>query len=171
MEDPSALPVLLQRVGWRSSLISGYFHISLNRTPSAFHPKQLKLFRLLLESSPIQTVGVFKGFVAAAGILVGLLPKSKARPRTTESYRICRRFFQRFFNAHSPPSICPACRQSTTLGLSRRSSCITPCSTLQRAGLQLLCYIHVGMALFDPKVDCGSGLQREYDIAKGMTGK
>jgi len=27
------------------------------------------------------------------------------------------------------------------------------------------------MALFDPKVDCGSGLQREYDIAKGMTGK
>lgn len=39
------------------------------------------------------------------------------------------------------------------------------------SGLQLLCYMHVGMALFDPGVDCGSGLQREYEIAKGMTGK
>jgi tetratricopeptide (TPR) repeat protein len=39
------------------------------------------------------------------------------------------------------------------------------------SGLQLLCYMHVGMALFDPKVDCGSGLRREYEIAKGMTGK
>jgi len=39
------------------------------------------------------------------------------------------------------------------------------------SGLQLLCYMHVGMAIFSPKVDCGSGLQREYDIAKGMTGK
>jgi tetratricopeptide (TPR) repeat protein len=39
------------------------------------------------------------------------------------------------------------------------------------SGLQLLCYMHVGMALFDPRVDCGSGLQREYEIAKGMTGK
>jgi tetratricopeptide (TPR) repeat protein len=39
------------------------------------------------------------------------------------------------------------------------------------SGLQLLCYMHVGMALFNPKVDCGSGLQREYEIAKGMTGK
>ena len=39
------------------------------------------------------------------------------------------------------------------------------------SGLQLLCYMHVGMALFDPKVDCGSGLQREYEIAKGITGK
>jgi len=39
------------------------------------------------------------------------------------------------------------------------------------SGLQLLCYMHVGMALFDPKVDCGSGLQREYEIARGMTGK
>jgi tetratricopeptide (TPR) repeat protein len=38
------------------------------------------------------------------------------------------------------------------------------------SGLQLLCYMHVGMALFDPAVDCGSGLQREYNIAKGMTG-
>lgn len=39
------------------------------------------------------------------------------------------------------------------------------------SGLQLLCYMHVGMALFSPKVDCGSGLQREYEIAKAMTGK
>lgn len=39
------------------------------------------------------------------------------------------------------------------------------------SGLQLLCYMHVGMALFDPRVDCGSGLQREYEIAKGMSGK
>jgi len=39
------------------------------------------------------------------------------------------------------------------------------------SGLQLLCYMHVGMALFDPKVDCGSGLQREYEMAKSMTGK
>lgn len=39
------------------------------------------------------------------------------------------------------------------------------------SGLQLLCYMHVGMAIFDPKVDCGSGLQREYEIAKEMTGK
>lgn len=39
------------------------------------------------------------------------------------------------------------------------------------SGLQLLCYMHVGMALFDPKVDCGSGLQREYEMAKGITGK
>ncbi|MCX7177070.1 MAG: tetratricopeptide repeat protein [Proteobacteria bacterium] len=36
------------------------------------------------------------------------------------------------------------------------------------SGLQLLCYMHVGMALFAPGVDCGSGLQREYEIAKGM---
>ena len=39
------------------------------------------------------------------------------------------------------------------------------------SGLQLLCYMHVGMALFDPKADCGSGLQREYELAKGMIGK
>ena len=38
------------------------------------------------------------------------------------------------------------------------------------SGLQLLCYMHVGMALFDPDMDCGSGLQREFEIAKGMTG-
>ena len=39
------------------------------------------------------------------------------------------------------------------------------------SGLQLLCCMHVGMALFSPKVDCGSGLQREYQIAKGIAGK
>lgn len=39
------------------------------------------------------------------------------------------------------------------------------------SGLQLLSYMHVGMALLDPSVDCGSGLQREYEIAKGMIGK
>ncbi|MFA6309946.1 MAG: tetratricopeptide repeat protein [Sterolibacterium sp.] len=37
------------------------------------------------------------------------------------------------------------------------------------SGLQLLCYMHVGMALFAPGEDCGSGLAREYEIAKGMT--
>lgn len=39
------------------------------------------------------------------------------------------------------------------------------------SGLQLLCYMHVGTALFDPNVDCGSGLQREYVLAKGLAGK
>jgi hypothetical protein len=39
------------------------------------------------------------------------------------------------------------------------------------SGLQLLSYMHVGMALFDPTVDSGSGLQREYEIAKGLSGK
>ena len=34
------------------------------------------------------------------------------------------------------------------------------------SGLQLLCCLHVGMALFDPEIDCGSGLQREFEIAK-----
>ena len=38
------------------------------------------------------------------------------------------------------------------------------------SGLQLLCYMHVGMALFNPEMDCGSGLQREFEIAKGMAG-
>lgn len=38
------------------------------------------------------------------------------------------------------------------------------------SGLQLLCYMHVGMALLDPSVDCGSGLQREYELATEMTG-
>jgi tetratricopeptide (TPR) repeat protein len=38
------------------------------------------------------------------------------------------------------------------------------------SGLQLLCYMHVGMALFDPNVDSGSGLQREFALAKAMSG-
>ncbi len=38
------------------------------------------------------------------------------------------------------------------------------------SGLQLLCYMHVGMAQFAPKADCGSGLQREYEMAKGLAG-
>ncbi len=36
------------------------------------------------------------------------------------------------------------------------------------SGLQLLCYMHVGFAMFDPNTDCGSGLSKEYEIAKGM---
>lgn len=39
------------------------------------------------------------------------------------------------------------------------------------SGLQLLCYMHVGMALFDSTIDCGSGLKREYEMAKSMYGK
>ena len=35
-------------------------------------------------------------------------------------------------------------------------------------GLQLLSYMHVGMKMFKPEVDTGSGLDREYAIAKGM---
>lgn len=36
-------------------------------------------------------------------------------------------------------------------------------------GLQLLSYMHVGMKMFNPDADTGSGLDREYAIAKGMT--
>ena len=36
-------------------------------------------------------------------------------------------------------------------------------------GLQLLSYMHAGMKMFNPEVDTGSGLDREYEIAKGMT--
>ena len=36
------------------------------------------------------------------------------------------------------------------------------------SGLQLLCYMHVGFAMFDPNADCGSGLSKEYGIAKRM---
>ncbi len=36
------------------------------------------------------------------------------------------------------------------------------------SGLQLLSMMHVGIRMFDPKVDTGSGLDREYDVAKGM---
>lgn len=39
------------------------------------------------------------------------------------------------------------------------------------SGLNLLCMMHVGMALFDPRVDCGSGLAREFQIAKGLAAK
>jgi tetratricopeptide (TPR) repeat protein len=39
------------------------------------------------------------------------------------------------------------------------------------SGLQLLSMMHVGIRMFDPKVDTGSGLDREYDVAKGMRGK
>jgi tetratricopeptide (TPR) repeat protein len=36
-------------------------------------------------------------------------------------------------------------------------------------GLQLLSYMHVGMKMVSPNADTGSGLDREYEIAKGMT--
>ena len=39
------------------------------------------------------------------------------------------------------------------------------------SGLQLLSYMHVGMDLLSPGVESGSGLQKEYEIAKGMAGK
>lgn len=37
------------------------------------------------------------------------------------------------------------------------------------SGLQLLAYMHVGLKMFQPEADTGSGLDREYAIAKGMT--
>ncbi len=37
------------------------------------------------------------------------------------------------------------------------------------SGLQLLSYMHVGAKLFSPEADTGSGLDREYEVAKGMT--
>jgi len=39
------------------------------------------------------------------------------------------------------------------------------------SGLQLLCYMHVGMALFDPKWIAAPGCSVEYEMAKGITGK
>lgn len=36
-------------------------------------------------------------------------------------------------------------------------------------GLQLLSYMHVGTKMFSPEADTGSGLDREYDLAKGVT--
>ena len=39
------------------------------------------------------------------------------------------------------------------------------------SGLYLLCMMHVGMSLFDPRVDTGSGLAKEFEIAKAMCGK
>lgn len=38
------------------------------------------------------------------------------------------------------------------------------------SGLQLLCYMHVGLKGLDPKANSGSGLDREYDIARKLEG-
>jgi hypothetical protein len=35
------------------------------------------------------------------------------------------------------------------------------------SGLQLLCYMHVGMALFDPDMDCGSRLAARVRDCQG----
>lgn len=37
-------------------------------------------------------------------------------------------------------------------------------------GLQLMSYLHVGTQIFMPGVDAGTGLQKEYEVAKGMVG-
>ena len=39
------------------------------------------------------------------------------------------------------------------------------------SGLQLLCYMHVGIKHFDPTGQTGSGLDKEYEVAKEMAGK
>jgi tetratricopeptide (TPR) repeat protein len=39
------------------------------------------------------------------------------------------------------------------------------------SGLRLLSYMHVGLKMFDPRADSGSSLDREYEIAKGLSGK
>lgn len=39
------------------------------------------------------------------------------------------------------------------------------------SGLQLLSMMHVGIKLFDANADSGSGLDREYEVAKGMRSK
>lgn len=39
------------------------------------------------------------------------------------------------------------------------------------SGLQCVCYMHVGLKQFDPRANSGSGLDREYEMAKGMAGK
>ena len=39
------------------------------------------------------------------------------------------------------------------------------------SGLQLLCYMHVGIKRFDPAAVTGSGLDKEYDVAREMAGK
>lgn len=36
------------------------------------------------------------------------------------------------------------------------------------SGLQLLCYMHVGLKQFDPRANAGSGLDREYEMARGL---
>lgn len=38
-------------------------------------------------------------------------------------------------------------------------------------GLQLLGMMHVGVRQFDPKAETGTGLDKEYDLAKAVTGK
>lgn len=37
------------------------------------------------------------------------------------------------------------------------------------SGLQLLCYMHVGLKQFDPRADTGSGLDKEYEMARSLT--
>ncbi|MBK8115020.1 MAG: tetratricopeptide repeat protein [Candidatus Accumulibacter sp.] len=39
------------------------------------------------------------------------------------------------------------------------------------SGLQLLCYMHVGIKYFDPTAATGSGLDKEYGVAREMAGK
>lgn len=39
------------------------------------------------------------------------------------------------------------------------------------SGLQLLSMMHVGVRQFDPRAETGSGLDKEYDLARAMTGK
>ena len=38
------------------------------------------------------------------------------------------------------------------------------------SGLQLLCMMHVGLKNLDPNADSGSGLEREYELAKNLEG-
>lgn len=38
------------------------------------------------------------------------------------------------------------------------------------SGLQLVSMMHVGVRLFDPNADPGTGLDREYEIAAGLRG-
>ena len=38
------------------------------------------------------------------------------------------------------------------------------------SGLQRLCCLHVRMAPLNPEIDSGSGMQCEFEIAKGMAG-
>ncbi len=38
------------------------------------------------------------------------------------------------------------------------------------SGLQLLCMMHVGLKNLDPDADSGSGLEREYELAKNLEG-
>jgi hypothetical protein len=38
------------------------------------------------------------------------------------------------------------------------------------SGLQLLSYMHVGMQQYLPGADTGTGLDKEYLIAKGLAG-